>query len=119
LTKPQSIVDFQQQTTPDDADGTGAYVWNGLRWESLSDQTSSLASSVRVHVDQDRNQFYSGDFVDAGRWMLYNLRTRKYADGTPLPASPSLGFTVDEPMWLYPMPDGGDGMDNKLKIDIR
>ncbi|MBF0648025.1 hypothetical protein IR083_04265 [Dysgonomonas sp. GY75] len=99
------------------ADGTGAYVWNGLRWESLSDQTSSLASGVQVHADQDGNQFYSGDFGDAGRWMLYNLRARKYADGTPLPASPSLDFTVDEPMWLYPMPDGGDGMDDKWVKD--
>lgn len=42
-----------------------------------------------------------------------NLRVRKYADGTPLPTSPSLDFTIDEPMSLYPMPDGGGGTDNK------
>ncbi|GAB6118994.1 FISUMP domain-containing protein [Dysgonomonas termitidis] len=99
------------------ADGTGAYIWNGQRWVSLFDETSSLTSGVQVHVDQDGNQFYSGDFGNAGRWMLYNLRARKYADGTPLPDSPKLDFSSNEPMWLYPMPDGGDGMDDKWVKD--
>ncbi|MFV0538624.1 MAG: FISUMP domain-containing protein [Dysgonomonas sp.] len=99
------------------ADGTGVYVWNGQRWELLSDETSSLASGVQAHQDQDGNTFYSGYFGDAGRWMLYNLRAKKYADGTPLPASPSLDFSTDEPKWLYPMPDGGDGTNDKWVKD--
>lgn len=99
------------------ADGAGVYVWNGERWNILSDEVSSLATGIQVHQDQDGNTFYSGDFGDAGRWMLYNLRANKYADGTPLPASPSLDFTATEAKWLYPMPDGGDGTNDKWVKD--
>lgn len=99
------------------ADGAGAYLWNGERWVALSDEISSMASGVQTHEDQDGNIFYSGDFDSAGRWMLYNLRAKKYADGTPLPASPSLDFSADEAKWLYPMPDGGDGTNDKWVKD--
>lgn len=100
------------------ADGTGIYMWNGERWVALSDDLSALASGVQVHTDQDGNTFYSGDFgPDAGRWMLYNLRAKKYADGTPLPVAPSLDFSTNEAKWLYPMPNGGDGTNDKWVKD--
>lgn len=100
------------------ADGAGVYVWNGQRWVAWSENTPSLASGVQTHTDQDGNTFYSGDFAGAGRWMLYNLRAKKYADGTPLPSSPSLDFSANEAKWVYPMPDGGDGTSDKWVEDF-
>jgi uncharacterized protein (TIGR02145 family) len=100
------------------ADGTGVYTWNGQRWVTWSDNTLSLTSGVQQHTDQDGNTFLSGDFDGAGRWMLYNLRAKKYADGTSLPASPSLDLSDSEAKWMYPMPDGGDGMSDKWVNDF-
>lgn len=101
------------------ADGKGVYIWDGQRWNTLSDEISSLAPGVQVHKDQDGNTFYSGDFgPEAGRWMLYNMRAKKYADGTPLPTSPSLDFSSTEPRWVYPVPDGGDGTNDKWVKDF-
>jgi uncharacterized protein (TIGR02145 family) len=72
--------------------GKGLYIWNGTRWQALTP-----APTIK---DAEGNEYFIGDFGDAGWWMTENLRSKQYSDGTGLTANRSPG-TNDKYYW-YP-----------------
>ncbi len=62
----------------------GAQVWDGDKWEPLSEGTFPVETGI---LTDNRNsakpeQYKIGKFGDAGWWMLENLRADRWPDGT-------------------------------------
>ncbi|MFV0537486.1 MAG: FISUMP domain-containing protein [Dysgonomonas sp.] len=57
----------------------GPYVWTGTEWNHL------LSSTMGMVVDVEGNTYRIATFGSAGTWMIENLRTKTYANGTSLP----------------------------------
>lgn len=91
----------------------GVYVWNGSEWEQLN--MMEPASGVLLFKDQEGKQFMARHFrtadrtIDAGIWMLENLRVASTAEGTRL----TLGLTdeAEARNYCYPNIAGQDGTD--------
>ena len=61
---------------------------------------SKSCSGTPIVVDIDGNR-YNTLQIGQQCWMRENLRTKKYADGTPIPEGE--GYSTSVPYWYYPM----------------
>lgn len=66
---------------------SGAHIWDGTSWVALEENSQVKHVDLLVDVRGDeKNTYYIGHFnsgnTDAGWWMLENLRTTKWADGS-------------------------------------
>jgi uncharacterized protein (TIGR02145 family) len=79
----------------------GVYIWNSRKWiPSIGDPD--------VIYDIEKNAYYTGNFGAAGVWMTQNLRSTKYADGTPLTvgcAKNSDDDRITAKFYTYPRPN--------------
>ncbi|NDV70129.1 fibrobacter succinogenes major paralogous domain-containing protein, partial [Dysgonomonas sp. 25] len=61
---------------------------------------------IQLHRDQDDNLFLSGDFGNAGRWMLHNVRALNYSSKAPHSQGRTLTYsyatTYNVAQWGYP-----------------
>lgn len=73
------LVVYNINSIPEERFCPGSYVWNGTKWDYLVSSTEGML------VDVEGNTYRTATFGSAGRWMIENLRTKTYADGTPLP----------------------------------
>ncbi len=65
----------------------GVHVWSGSSWVALEKDNGTTHVDLLVDIREDeKNTYYIGHFnsenTDAGWWMLENLRTTKWADGS-------------------------------------
>jgi uncharacterized protein (TIGR02145 family) len=74
--------------------GRGVYVWDGNSWTSLNN-----TSCPKTITDIENNEYFVGDFGDAGCWMTQNLRStyNDIIDSADLTES----STNDDPYGLY------------------
>lgn len=65
----------------------GIHIWNGVSWIDLEKESDAKHVDLLVDVRGDEKNIYhighfSSNDTDAGWWMLENLRTTKWADGS-------------------------------------
>lgn len=76
------MVVYNVNSIPEERFCPGPYVWSGTKWNNLT------LSAMGTLSDIEGNTYRIATFGDAGTWMIENLRTRTYANGTPLPQVP-------------------------------
>ncbi|MDR1236455.1 MAG: hypothetical protein LBJ96_05635, partial [Holosporaceae bacterium] len=69
--------------------GKGLYIWNGTKWQPLK--------SAPTIKDIEGNEYFIGDFGDAGWWTTQNLRST-----TGLEANSNSGNAYDQKYYWYP-----------------
>ncbi|MDR0427895.1 MAG: fibrobacter succinogenes major paralogous domain-containing protein [Dysgonamonadaceae bacterium] len=100
--------------------GRGLYVWNGVKWTTFTigdgDFDPLAPGEVGVLKDlRDNETYLTGDFGDAGIWMLENLRyVPKAAEGYAHNGTSSSTATTDK-YYAFPSPntnsyDDSDGL---------
>lgn len=73
------LVVYNVNTISDERFCPGPYVWIGTEWTPL------VLSTAGMLTDVEGNTYRTATFGSAGTWMIENLRTKTYADGTTLP----------------------------------
>lgn len=90
---------------------SGIYTWNGSKWTALEFKEADKSDLEQV-TDIDGNTYTAAKFGDAGIWMLENLRTKHYSDGTPIQAAGPMVTNYTQTAirtWCYP---GGNGLNS-------
>lgn len=68
-----------------------------------SNQPLTLSSGAQLHKDQNGNLFLSGEFGDAGRWMLNNLAATTFEPNTSdFSLQIGVAYSITEPIATYP-----------------
>ncbi|GEM_PF-6343287 len=116
----------QQKCPTDQSIFKGPYVWTGENWEALG--KNNKASDVMQFNDQDGNPFLARQFGSAGIWMIENLRATKFdpvrdgVDAREIELRGPMFFTEGTnggteaypALWMYPMLDGADVVNDDL-----
>lgn len=68
-----------------------------------SNKPLTLSSGAQLHKDQNGNLFLSGEFGDAGRWMLNNLAATTFEpNASDFPLQIGVAYSITHPIATYP-----------------